>query len=59
MNVEGCDTCETDGGDLQECPKSERECGHHCNHSWSHDKCCWCGTEWGEGGEETPGGKEA
>lgn len=22
--------------------------GIHCNHSWSHDKCCWCGKEWGE-----------
>jgi hypothetical protein len=32
-----------------ECPKSKRDCGHHCNHSWSHDECCWCGKEWGEG----------
>jgi hypothetical protein len=31
-----------------ECPKSQRPCGHHCNHSWSHDECCWCGQEWGE-----------
>lgn len=33
------------------CAKSERPCGHHCNHAWSHDKCCWCQQEWGEGGE--------
>ena len=33
-----------------ECPKSERPCGHHCNHSWSHDGCCWCGAEFGENG---------
>lgn len=26
-----------------ECPNSKRPCGHHCNHSWSHDECCWCG----------------
>lgn len=26
-----------------ECQKSERPCGHHCNHSWSHDACDWCG----------------
>jgi hypothetical protein len=31
-----------------ECPKSKRECGHHCNHSWSHDECCWCGEVFGE-----------
>lgn len=31
-----------------ECPKSKKPCGHHCNHSWSHDVCCWCLKEWGE-----------
>jgi len=31
-----------------ECSKSERPCGHHCNHSWSHDVCHWCGEEFGE-----------
>jgi hypothetical protein len=31
-----------------ECRKSKRECRHHCNHAWSHDKCCWCGEEFGE-----------
>jgi len=32
----------------EKCPKSKRECGHHCNHSWSHDVCCWCHKKWGE-----------
>ena len=36
----------------EECPKheclfSKRPCGHHCNHSWSHEVCCWCGKRWG------------
>lgn len=26
-----------------ECASSRRACGHHCNHSWSHESCCWCG----------------
>lgn len=30
------------------CPKSLRQCGHHCNHSWTHDICCWCGRSWEE-----------
>lgn len=30
-----------------ECPASKRPCGHHCNHSWSHEECCWCGKKWG------------
>lgn len=30
------------------CPNSKKECGHHCNHSWSHDSCCWCNGHWGE-----------
>ena len=33
---------------LNECPKSKRKCGHHCNHSWTHDECCWCGKHFGE-----------
>lgn len=33
---------------INECPKSQRPCGHHCNHSWSHDSCCWCGEEFGQ-----------
>jgi len=31
-----------------ECPNSKRECGHHCNHSWDQDQCCWCDKEFGE-----------
>ena len=34
--------------DVEPCPKSERECGHHCNHSLEQDECCWCGKEFGE-----------
>jgi len=37
----------------EKCPKSERPCGHHCNHSWTHDECDWCGTSWGENGVPT------
>lgn len=25
------------------CAGSRRKCLHHCNHSWTHDACCWCG----------------
>lgn len=42
--AERCDDCAYD--DAEECPNSERPCGHHCNHSWTHDKCDWCGKEW-------------
>lgn len=45
MNSE-CATCGTD--ETEKCPNSLRACGHHCNHSWSHDECCWCGKKWGE-----------
>jgi hypothetical protein len=38
-----------------DCSKSKRPCGHHCNHSWTHDECCWCGEIFGEEGLE---GKE-
>jgi len=31
-----------------ECQKSKRDCGHHCNHSWTHDGCCWCGKGFGD-----------
>ncbi len=30
------------------CPNSKRPCGHHCNCSWTNDRCHWCGKEWGE-----------
>jgi hypothetical protein len=26
-----------------ECWASQRGCGHHCNCSWVHDACHWCG----------------
>ena len=29
------------------CPKSKKDCGHHCNHSHTHDGCCYCLKEWG------------
>jgi hypothetical protein len=34
-----------------ECPKSLSSCGHHCNHSWTHDICDWCGKKFGEATE--------
>lgn len=33
---------------FHECPKSLRSCGHHCDCSWIHDVCHWCGEEFGE-----------
>jgi len=30
------------------CHKSKRDCGHHCNHSLTHDACCWCGKDFGD-----------
>jgi hypothetical protein len=37
-----CASC-SESVPLNECPKSERKCGHHCNHTWTHDICHWCG----------------
>lgn len=45
--------CASCGEDDIKCPKSKRPCGHHCNHSWTHDVCCWCGDSWGENGVVT------
>jgi hypothetical protein len=44
------DDCVSCGEEMpkNECPKSERPCGHHCNCSWVQDGCCWCGKEFGE-----------
>jgi hypothetical protein len=42
-----CTSCH-ENAPQNECPKSERDCGHHCNHSWSHEECCWCNKTWGE-----------
>jgi hypothetical protein len=55
---ETCISCEEDPDNEEtdpyyKCPKSQRPCGHHCNHSWSHEKCDWCGAEFGEI-EESP-----
>lgn len=36
-----------EGYPIDECPTSKRQCGHHCNHVWTHDECCWCGKEFG------------
>lgn len=37
-----CTSCE-EGIPKNDCPNSKRKCGHHCNHSWNQDECCWCG----------------
>ena len=44
--TEVCGSC----GELpeNECSESERSCGHHCNHIWIHDECCWCGQTFGD-----------
>lgn len=52
-----CGEVENDPDLNERCPESKHPggCGHHCNHSWSHDTCCWCGCSWGEAGAFTPG----
>jgi hypothetical protein len=45
--MDDCASC-GEGMPRNECPDSKRDCGHHCNHSWSHEECCWCGRVWGE-----------
>lgn len=45
--IEDCSSC-WELMPINECPKSKRACGHHCNHSWSHDECDWCGKEFEE-----------
>lgn len=52
-DIDDCTSC-AEGAPRGECPQSERPCGHHCNHSWSHDSCCWCGTAFGEDGDLAP-----
>ncbi|NUS01979.1 MAG: hypothetical protein HOV97_05380 [Nonomuraea sp.] len=49
-----CASCGEAGVEQDECPASNRPCGHHCNHVWEHDECCWCLTRFGEGGEPIP-----
>jgi hypothetical protein len=45
--VSDCSSCGEETP-KNECPASKRSCGHHCNHSWSHDDCCWCSKHFGE-----------
>lgn len=40
--VDECSTCLEEVGKINECPGSRRACGHHCNHIWDQDACCWC-----------------
>jgi hypothetical protein len=55
---ERCDSCrESLRTDV--CPSSLKTCGHHCNHSWSHERCCWCGREWGDELDELDGDASA
>lgn len=51
-----CLTCGEQADDtmFNECPESRRSCGHHCNCSWVHDCCHWCGAEIGEADSEPP-----
>lgn len=42
--TEDCIAC--DEGDVEDCPNPQRsKCGHHCNHMWTHQSCCWCAQE--------------
>lgn len=45
--VEDCISC-GEGLPESECSNSEKVCKHHCNHSWTHDACCYCNAEFGE-----------
>lgn len=53
-----CAACECatwdEGDNVWPCPLSKQPCGHHCNHSWSHDSCCWCGAGANDDGEWQP-----
>lgn len=40
--AEECGTCGEVDDVEGECPGSLRSCGHHCNHIWEQDECCWC-----------------
>ena len=46
-----CISCDEDLP-YNDCLKSKRSCSHHCNHSWTHDECCWCNTTFGENYEK-------
>lgn len=47
-----CIECSED--DAAQCPRSVKPCGHHCNHVWTHDACCYCG--WLVPNDDDPGG---
>ena len=56
---EECLSCEEDPDpsdpmdyDHYTCAQSKRPCGHHCNHAWSHEECCWCGFVFGPAEED-------
>ena len=40
-----CISCEE--ATPERCAASKRSCGHHCNHSWTSDSCCWCKKQFG------------
>jgi hypothetical protein len=42
-----CLSCDSED-EAVECPKALHKCKHHCNCSWVHDECCWCGETFGE-----------
>lgn len=44
FSINDCVSC-SEGIERNECPSSKRECGHHCNHIWPQEACCWCGLE--------------
>lgn len=50
VETDECGSC-GEGMPTDECPKSKRPCGHHCNHVWTHDACDWCGVEFVGDGE--------
>lgn len=57
---EECGSCPEFRAGTQEtpediCANAQRECGHHCNHVWTNDRCHWCGMEYGEEGAVTWG----
>jgi hypothetical protein len=52
VDPDNCFTCGEGSYPENECPKSKRPCGHHCNCSWTQDECCWCGVQFLGDGEE-------
>lgn len=39
-----------EGDPVNECPNSQKPCGHHCNCIWIHDHCHWCEAYIGDDG---------